>query len=211
MLSSDLQSEVFCSHLTVRLGDHVHVYMRYELAGSGTTYLIFHSPDSSIIGAIKQRLSSLWKDPAQNECVEPGYPDVFMLHCMILTEHMLSNRNFLTGCWNQLIFLLNKIDTYIEDTSRRENLKKFTIGLNKIAQYLDIHTFRLDETFSTMNTLSKSHDLLQTAACSSSRSGSAFSLVETINRLRMMLEQHRSYLSYVKSRRETAMNLVSTS
>lgn len=139
-----------------------------------------------------------------------GYPDVFMLHCMILHELILSQRIRLYRCQNQLYAVLDEINKHIGETSRREKLKEFTIRLNGIAQILDLQNFNLDQTLGNMKLLSKSHHLLETASCSSSRSGSPYPVAERVERLRIMLEIDETLLSYLKSRRETAMNLVST-
>lgn len=188
----------------------VHVYMRYEPAGSGTTYLIFHSSKSKNIRAIKRNLSQLWEIPARNALGGLGYPDLFMPHCMIFHELIQSQRDFLLGCQDRLNAVLDDIEEHIGGTSQREKLKEFTIELNQIAQDLDVHTYSLDQTLKNMKTLSKSHQLLETASSSSGRGGSPFSLAESMERLRMLLELDESNLSYLKSRRETAMSLVST-
>ena len=183
--------------------------MRYELAGSGTTYLIFHSGGSRNIKGIKRKLSRLWEIPAETESVGLGYPDVFMLHCMIFHELIQSQRDFLLGVQNRVNAVLDEIDQHIGETSRREKLKEFTIELNEIAQDLDVHTYSLDQTLKNMKTLSKTHHLLEKASGASNQGGSPFSLTESIERLRMLLELDESNLSYLKSRRETAMSLVS--
>ena len=210
MLGSDLKIlEYFCVHQSIIVFKPIHVYMRYELAGSGTTYLIFHSRKSKNIRLIKKKLVELWEIPAKNESMELDYPDVFKLHCMIFHELIQSQRDFLLDCQDRVNYVLDEIDKHIGDVSRREKLKEFTIELNEIAQDLDVHTYSLDQTLKNMQTLSKPHHLLETASCSSSRGSSSFSLTESIERLRMLQDLDESNLSYLKSRRETAMNLVS--
>ena len=185
--------------------------MRYELAGSGTTYLIFHSGKSeSIISPVKKNLSRLWEIPARNQSGGIGYPDVFMLLCMIFNELIENHRGFLVERVLRLNNILDRIDTHIMENSRREKLKELIIDLNDIAQALDTHTFYLDQILKNMIALSKPHQLLETTSRSPGNNGNSFSLTESIERIRMLIDLDELELLYLKSRRETAMSLVCT-
>ena len=184
--------------------------MSYEPTGSGTTYLIFYNRLSENIRTIKQNSSRMWEIPARNQSVGLGYPDVFMLHCMIFYDQILRQKVLISGCQERLYAVLNEVNKHVRETSRREELKEFTIKLNGITQDLDLQAYSLDLTLNNMKMLSKSHHLLEKASCSSSRSGTPFPLAESIERLRILLEENELYLSYLKTRKETGMNLVST-
>ena len=145
-----------------------------------------------------------------NQSVGLGHPQVLMLHCMIFHELIQSQMNTSVKYQDLLYDVLDDINKHIGETSPREKLKEFTVKLDIIAQELDSSTFRLDQSQKNMKMLSKSHDLLEAFSRSSSGSSSPFSLIESIERLQSLLDQEKSYLSYLNIRRETAMNLVRT-
>ena len=201
--------EFFCVNQSAMVFAPIYCYMDHELSTSCTTYLIFYSNRSSNIQAIKSRMLPLWQWPIWKESTRTAHSNAFLLHCLVIHELISNQRVHLNNHQSKLNLTLTRIREHVKESSSREKLKVFTIELNQLAQDFDVHSESLDRTLGNIDVLSHCKHQLEAASGLSGKIDSNLLLTESIEQLRTLTERELSKLSYLRSRMDTAMNLVS--
>lgn len=132
-----------------------------------------------------------------------------MLHRMMAHESIMNQRTFLNYPQFQLIRLLEELRKHIQQLSQRNKLRSLSLELDRTAQALDSQTYALDRTVQNIEVLSSACHRLEAASRASIRHGAPMRSSQSIEHLRSLVTLENSRLSYLKSRKETAMNLVS--
>ena len=180
--------------------------MKHQLEGEGTVYLVFYDRDFYDMESLKHRLLERFQSLNSESSEGHIHPNAFTLHCMMAHESIMNQRAFLDWPQHRLIRLFEELRTHIEQLSQRKRLRDFTLELEIIAQELDSGTYSLDRTLQNIEVLSSACHRLEAASCGH---GGPVRSSQSIERLRNLAKLEISRLSYLKSRRETAMNLVS--
>lgn len=183
--------------------------MDHQLEHEDTTYLAFYDRKFYDVESIKQRLWGLCHNSSSEKSDAYSHPDAFMLHCMIGHESILNQRKSLDWPQRKLIRLFEELRTHIEHLSQREKLRDLILELDTIAQELDSHTYSLDRMLQNIEVLSSACHRLEAASYASTGVDGPIRSSQRIQRLRSLVKLEISKLSYLKSRRETGMNLVS--
>jgi hypothetical protein len=185
------------------------VYMTHDVVGGATSYIVVVDENHSRLLHVQKRIATCLSAVGPADTQDP-----FMLHCLIVHETFLDARSVVTPLRWKLYDQLDLVDDYTKKPVRKrgkEDLEKMTIALHNISQDIDSMTASVEMTGMILRRMQASHDRY----CDSHvQAGGVVSNanVKTSDSLRYLLEsaesQKRWLMSY-KSRKDTAMNLVS--
>jgi len=184
------------------------VYMTHDVAGRATSYIVVANEGHSRLLHVKQRIATCLSAVGPADVQDP-----FMLHCLIVHETFLDARSVVTPLRWELYDQLDRVDEYTQKPARKrgkEDLEKLTIALHDISQTIDSMTGSVEMTGMILRRMQTSHDRF----CDSNAqvTGVSNANIKISDSLRYLLEsadsQKRWLMSY-KSRKDTAMNLVS--
>jgi hypothetical protein len=185
------------------------VYMTHDVVGGATSYIVVVDESHFGLLQIKQRIGTCFSAVGPADTQDP-----FMLHCLVVHETFLDARSVVTLLRWKLYDQLDLVDKYTKKPARKrgkEDLEKMTIALHNISQDIDSMTASVEMTVMILRRMQASHDRY----CDSHvQAGGVVSNanIKISDSLRYLLEsaesQKRWLMSY-KSRKDTAMNLVS--
>lgn len=181
--------------------------MQHDLGDSTTLYIVTTDRGHSRLTHIKRRMNACLGVKHAADVQDP-----FMLHCLIVHEMLMDAKSVIAPLRGSLYDLLDLVDEYsMKPASKRgkKELENITIQLHVVSQEIDSSTAGAEMTAMIVRKMQASHDRY----CSGVPLGSIVNARnKTSDTLRYLLEsseaQKRWLLCY-KSRKDTALNLVS--
>jgi hypothetical protein len=202
-----IMTEFICQH--PRWDIHVKmqpcsVYMSYQKETSNTIYIVVSGLQDTCVEVAKERLRDICV-PSKAEA-----PDPFFLHNIIAQESFLQSKPVITKLRFRLYDQLDKVDGYGNGTLAldRADLKALTNELHGVSQDADSLVSSAEMGSMIAKRMYSAHDTLEIIPDATLQQ-EYHQIDDSLGHLVESLQARRRWILSYKSRKDTAMNMVS--
>lgn len=162
---------------------------------------------------IKRRLMEISQPGSQGALsTRSDLPDPFMFHLIVLgevTKANLSSHNIAVHALNAALSGINRYSSEGQSQKARSDLQDRTFKLNEVSQALDARVYIEDYAGMTLRNIENAHHRYRKNVAESKRESDLMKTTDAIQYLETFLEYNRIASRNHRSRKDTAMNLVS--
>ncbi|KAF2501286.1 hypothetical protein BU16DRAFT_533977 [Lophium mytilinum] len=189
------------------------IYMTHDIYTNDTTYIVVCDPHQSRFDTVKERLTDIFStDRAAWNSLEDS-TDPFLLHVLVTHECFLDATPEITGLRHKLYDALDRVDRYAEaDASerKRSELEALTIQLHVVSQEIDRMAANVEMSKMIVHRLSQAHARYRENVRDVDKKDSQTKTHDALNYLFESINAQQRWLASYKSRKDIAMNLVSS-
>lgn len=182
--------------------------MNYDVQKKETTYLVTCGENNPHNQTIKTRLEECFKLPVYYTGDET-HVDPFFLHSMIIHESLVGAKPIITSVRHRLYDQLDMVDAYAKEPSDRKALEKLTNELHGISQDADSLLASADMVEIVLKGILSAHQRFQMVQIDQKSRNEIINANDSIRYLLSSIQSQRRWIMSYKSRKDTAMNLVS--